>query len=177
MPRRPRVTSVTDMLPRILATVVVALAALLSVVLTGPAHAAAAPEPATVSARTTTAADLYQGLVRTTTNTVRLLQDRARLGRQDCVQRFAERQATRMARQDRMFHQDLGPILRECGLRKVGENVAYGFATGSSVVQAWMRSPGHRANILDGDYRLLGVGARRSADGTWYAAQVFGRRA
>ena len=39
-----------------------------------------------------------------------------------------------------------------------------------------MRSAGHRANILDREFRLLGSGARRSGDGTWYAAQVFGRK-
>ena len=39
-----------------------------------------------------------------------------------------------------------------------------------------MRSEGHRANILSRGFRLVAVGARRDGDGTWYAAQVFGRR-
>jgi uncharacterized protein YkwD len=39
-----------------------------------------------------------------------------------------------------------------------------------------MHSEGHRANILNPSYRLLGMGARRSDEGRWYAAQVFGRR-
>ena len=38
----------------------------------------------------------------------------------------------------------------------------------------WMGLSGHRANILNGSYRLLGVGAAQSLDGRWYAAQVFG---
>ncbi len=83
-----------------------------------------------------------------------------------------------MARQDRMFHQDLRPILRQCGLSTVGENVAYGYRSGRSVVNdGWMHSEGHRRNILNRDFRLMGIGARKSDDGTWYAAQVFGRRA
>jgi uncharacterized protein YkwD len=39
-----------------------------------------------------------------------------------------------------------------------------------------MRSEGHRANILEPSYRILGMAMRRSDDGTPYAAQVFGRR-
>ena len=43
----------------------------------------------------------------------------------------------------------------------VGENIAWGtmwLATPQSIVSAWMASPGHRANILDGAYRETGVG-------------------
>ena len=43
----------------------------------------------------------------------------------------------------------------------VGENIAWGtmwLATPQSIVNAWMASPGHRANILDGAYRETGVG-------------------
>lgn len=62
----------------------------------------------------------------------------------------------------------------------VGENIATGYNTPSSVVRAWMRSPGHCANILDPAYREVGTGvsARRiprasTALGTW--TQDFGR--
>jgi uncharacterized protein YkwD len=80
-----------------------------------------------------------------------------------------------MADQERMYHQDLGPILRQCGLSMVGENVAYGYSDGRSVVDdGWMQSEGHRENILNPRFRVIGVGARKSEDGTWYAAQVFG---
>jgi uncharacterized protein YkwD len=43
----------------------------------------------------------------------------------------------------------------------VGENIAWGtswLATPQSIVKAWMESPGHRANILDGAFRETGVG-------------------
>jgi uncharacterized protein YkwD len=67
--------------------------------------------------------------------------------------------------------------MAECGLVTTGENVAYGYPTGRNVVnQGWMRSDGHRANILDPDFELVAVAARRDESGTWYAAQVFGRR-
>lgn len=121
------------------------------------------------------AADL-QGAVRSQTNTVREGLDLPTLRKQACVQKFAVRQARRMAKQEKMYHQDLGRVLDRCSLRRVGENVAYGYSSASAVMEAWMASPGHRANIVEKRYRLLGVGARRSESGTWYFAQVFGRK-
>lgn len=43
----------------------------------------------------------------------------------------------------------------------LGENIAWGtlwLGTPRSIVRAWMDSPGHRANILNGDYRYSGIG-------------------
>ncbi|HEX6148221.1 CAP domain-containing protein [Nocardioides sp.] len=118
----------------------------------------------------------YQAQARAVTNNRREAHDLVKLRRGKCVQRFARRQASWMARHETMKHQDLGPILRRCNLRSVGENVAYGYPTGRAVVRAWMHSKGHRANILNPGYRLLGMAMRRSDNGTPYAAQVFGRR-
>ncbi|HEY3829706.1 MAG TPA: CAP domain-containing protein [Solirubrobacteraceae bacterium] len=44
---------------------------------------------------------------------------------------------------------------------EVGENIAWGtlwLASPQSIVNAWMASPGHRANILDAHYRETGIG-------------------
>jgi uncharacterized protein YkwD len=44
---------------------------------------------------------------------------------------------------------------------EVGENIAWGtlrLATPRAIVAAWMASPGHRANILDPNYRQTGIG-------------------
>jgi uncharacterized protein YkwD len=95
----------------------------------------------------------------------------------ECLRGFAVKQARKMAAAGEIFHQALGPIMAECGLVATGENVAYGYPTGRKVVnQGWMRSDGHRANILNPDFKLVAVAARRDGSGTWYAAQVFGRR-
>ncbi len=118
----------------------------------------------------------YQKQARAATNNKREAHDLVRLRQGKCVQRFAVRQARRMANQDRMFHQDLGRVLNRCGLTGAGENVAYGYPTGRQVVRAWMRSKGHRANILEPSFRILGMAMRRSDSGTPYAAQVFGHR-
>jgi uncharacterized protein YkwD len=54
------------------------------------------------------------------------------------------------------------------------ENVAYGYDTADAVMAAWMNSPGHRANILDGHYRDLGVGCAYSRTHVPYWTQDFG---
>lgn len=43
----------------------------------------------------------------------------------------------------------------------VGENIAWGtggLSTPRSIVRAWMNSPGHRANILNRNFRHIGIG-------------------
>lgn len=40
-----------------------------------------------------------------------------------------------------------------------GENVARGQESPRSVMDAWLKSPGHRANLLNADFRAIGVGA------------------
>ncbi|WYV00227.1 CAP domain-containing protein [Oceanobacillus sp. FSL H7-0719] len=42
--------------------------------------------------------------------------------------------------------------------RTAGENIAQGQKTPQEVVNAWMNSPGHRANILNGEFTHIGVG-------------------
>jgi uncharacterized protein YkwD len=59
-----------------------------------------------------------------------------------------------------------------------GENVAAGFTSAESVVAAWMKSPGHRANILGNRFTEIGI-AVLYRPGTRYGtfwAQVFGAR-
>lgn len=54
---------------------------------------------------------------------------------------------------------------------KSGENVAQN-STAQKAFNAWLRSPGHRKNI-EGDFTHLGVGAIKSANGSWYFTQIF----
>ncbi|MGA9260642.1 MAG: CAP domain-containing protein [Desulfobacterales bacterium] len=63
--------------------------------------------------------------------------------------------------------------------RSCGENIAAGFATPAAVVDGWMNSDGHRANILDPDYCDIGVGYAAVAGNQYYHhwTQDFGRRA
>ena len=123
------------------------------------------------------ASQTYETSVYNNTNVQRAKSDKVRLKGARCLDTYAERQARRMAEQKRMYHQDLGPILKACKLSMVGENVAYGYSNGRAAVTAWMNSSGHRANILNTKYRLIAVGAVQDEDGRWYVAQVFGRSA
>ena len=54
--------------------------------------------------------------------------------------------------------------------RAAGENIAMGYATPQAVVNGWMNSSGHRANILNSSYTQVGVGY--VADGHYWT-QLF----
>ena len=56
----------------------------------------------------------------------------------------------------------------------LGENLALGFSDAPSAVAAWMRSPGHRANILGGSYSETGVVLTPDARGRLIFVQTFG---
>jgi uncharacterized protein YkwD len=49
-----------------------------------------------------------------------------------------------------------------------GENIAAGFRTGRAACRGWMNSPGHRANILDPDFKRVGGGFARTRRGPYY---------
>lgn len=57
--------------------------------------------------------------------------------------------------------------------RRSAENVAYGQRRVVEVVSAWMKSPGHRANIL-GDFEEMGAGLARDGEGRVYWCVNFG---
>ncbi len=59
---------------------------------------------------------------------------------------------------------------------RLAENVALGFPDAETVVQGWMTSKGHRANILNSDVVETGIAIARSSAGGLYYCQVFGRR-
>lgn len=51
----------------------------------------------------------------------------------------------------------------------VGENIAQGYRSADDVVAGWMNSSGHRRNILNPNYRDMGIGFNN-----YYWTQVFG---
>jgi uncharacterized protein YkwD len=56
-----------------------------------------------------------------------------------------------------------------------GENVARGQRDAAAVMDSWMTSAGHRANILNCSFKAIGVGVTRGVDGTLVWGQLFGR--
>lgn len=59
-------------------------------------------------------------------------------------------------------------------VRTWGENIACGYRTAPSVMQGWIDSPGHLANILNPAFTHLGVATSFGKDGNPYWGQVFG---
>jgi uncharacterized YkwD family protein len=53
--------------------------------------------------------------------------------------------------------------------RSAAENIAMGQRTPAEVVKAWMESPGHRANIMNGSYTHIGIGY--DANGHYWTQQ------
>jgi uncharacterized protein YkwD len=91
----------------------------------------------------------------------------------------AEQHTKNMARQGRMDHEldGEGPAgrVRKAGYEfsRVGENIAWGMDA-KEVVRVWMKSEGHRANILSEHYSEIGIGVAKDGDGRPYYTQVFG---
>lgn len=54
-----------------------------------------------------------------------------------------------------------------------GENIAKGQNSPQSVMNAWMNSSGHRANILNKSYNQIGVGVAKDSRGNLYWTQMF----
>lgn len=65
--------------------------------------------------------------------------------------------------------------LTEAGVsfRGAGENIAYGQTTPQQVMEGWMNSSGHRANILNANYTSIGVGHYKNGAGVDYWTQLF----
>lgn len=60
---------------------------------------------------------------------------------------------------------------------QAGENLAVHFTESSEVVEAWMKSPTHRANIMNGQYVEIGVGTAKGeykGSPTIFVVQLFG---
>jgi uncharacterized protein YkwD len=75
----------------------------------------------------------------------------------------ARAHGTWMARARRMQHTS----------RPVAENIAMGQNSAYEAVRSWMNSSGHRANILNGGHRRIGVSAYTSSNGMIYWTQQF----
>jgi uncharacterized protein YkwD len=57
----------------------------------------------------------------------------------------------------------------------VSENVAYGFNSAESVVNAWLNSPSHRENI-EGNFTDFDISAEKNNEEKWYFTNIFIKR-
>lgn len=78
--------------------------------------------------------------------------------------------------QGSLSHKYLSKRFRAAGVpyTSIGENVAAGQSTAYAVVRSWMKSPGHRRNILNPSYTHVGIGATSCSKGfSPYWTQMF----
>ena len=67
-------------------------------------------------------------------------------------------------------HQNL---VKNAGAKNVGENVAYGFSTAEAVMNAWIKSEGHRLNLLKESHTDVGISIMQDEQGRNYFTQIF----
>jgi uncharacterized protein YkwD len=129
--------------------------------------------------------ELWAAEVVTLTNTHRATLGLGPLAPSASLTDAATWKAAHMAGYEYMSHDDPAPPvdrawdqrIRDCGYSSgAGENIAYGYRTPQAVFQGWLGSAGHRRNIENPSYKVLGVGAAVNADGTPYWTQIFGLR-
>jgi uncharacterized protein YkwD len=86
------------------------------------------------------------------------------------LERAARGHSSEMLRTGTFFHGSFSARIRGVGVRapRVGENLAWGVGALSrarAMVNTWLNSPSHRANLLRPGYRIVGVGALRGTFG------------
>ncbi len=93
----------------------------------------------------------------------------------DQLTKAAEGHAAWMADHNRLDHlpRTLGKRLGE-GWRTYGENIAMGQRNEEEVVNDWMTSKGHRANILNKNFQYIGVAVAYNKNGIPYYCVDFG---
>lgn len=94
----------------------------------------------------------------------------------------ARAHAANMAQQRKLSHvldgKDVGQRLKDAGYvyTSGAENIAAGRGQAvTGIFKGWMKSPGHRANILGQPFREIGIGMAKGADHQTYYVQVFGK--
>ncbi|MGI5213641.1 CAP domain-containing protein [Plantactinospora sp. CA-290183] len=148
-----------------------------------PSRTASSPArrtPSQTASRTEAAGDSREEQVLTIVN-----RERAANGCGAVVRNDDLTEAARLHSQDQGEHTNMSHTgsdgstfverARRAGYRSpIGENVAMGYSSPAAVMDGWMNSPGHRANILNCDARAMGVGVATGADDRLYWTQIFG---
>jgi uncharacterized protein YkwD len=147
-----------------------ALAAALGAAVPASAHAAGCANqnanPNDISAQEASDATLCLLNKERRSRGIRPLRDNARL---DLA---SQRHANDMAARNYFAHGDFVGRIRSAHYLKnargytVGENIAWGswdYASPAAIVNGWMHSPGHKANILNSRFHEIGLGVARGA--------------
>lgn len=125
---------------------------------------------------------VHQVKTESSVNNWRAKNDKVALRHSACLDKYADSWARYLARRGTLVHRpthSLRAILRACGMRSIGENLARGgdssMGTGNRVTYRWMLSPGHKRNMLTTSFRYQAVGSYY-ANGQWWVASLLARR-
>lgn len=138
--------------------------------------------PAHATTTTTTAATMsaaqtatYEREVQYFVNQVRAQHGLRKLRVASCTDRVAERWNRHLATSGSFYHQSMQTVLKRCNARYAGETLGRGGMAPGELIQLWMDSPPHRAVLLSGKSRRIGVGAEYDAAGRWVVTANFMR--
>lgn len=73
------------------------------------------------------------------------------------------------------FQKRYAALVKEIGAKVVSENVGFGYRTAEAVVEAWLKSDGHRNNI-EGDFSHFGISVEQDEEGKNYFTHIFVKR-
>lgn len=110
-------------------------------------------------------------------NSERTKQGCAALSTDINMQKAAQKRAQELVNlfsHDRPNGKAANTVMAEYGIgyRMFGENIAKGQTSPEEVMNDWLNSPGHRANILNPDYTKIGIGIHEQ-NGVRYWVQIF----
>ncbi len=71
------------------------------------------------------------------------------------------------------FSQRHEKLVLNAAAKTVGENVAYGFSSAKSVVNAWIKSDHHRAIIENESFTHFGISTEQDSEGRYFFTQLF----
>jgi uncharacterized protein YkwD len=87
---------------------------------------------------------------------------------------YAQKWSNKMAIENKLYHSSMRGII-ELGFSTVAENIAYGQKSPEEVMKTWMKSSGHRKNILNTNFTEIGCGMSLSENGRLYWCVCFAR--
>ena len=141
---------------------------------------AAAPVKPTTTAPAANSLGAYENQVVTLVNQERAKAGLAPLKTNAKLAGVAERKAEDL--RDKNYFAHNSPtygspfdMMKQFGITytSAGENIAKGQKTPAEVMNGWMNSPGHKANIMNANYTEIGVGYVTDSNGTTYWVQHF----
>lgn len=104
--------------------------------------------------------------------------DKSSLIRNTTADDLAAEHTNYMIAQQRISHDDFSArfqsLKQDVNAYGAGENVAYGYPTAETVMEGWINSPGHKANI-EGNFTHIGIAAIKNSEGVYYYTQLFYR--